>query len=128
MIETCYVTKSEEAQFQIFMYGVHKSMIWLLSQFGRDLTNLQYEKDGKMYTAALTFEHYDFYKKENVRPLQQLIDLAWKAAKHWPKKEGWIVDGDYSNYLLALPDVGLDHSYTPVDYAEEATTGGNCPV
>jgi hypothetical protein len=128
MIEACYEAKSKDAQFQIFMFGVHKSMIWLLSQYGRDLTSLQYMKEGKMYTGALTFEDYDFSKKDE-RPKKQLIDLAHKAAKHWPKKEKWAVDGKYPNYFPALPDVGLDYSYKLVDYSKDAPkSGGKCPA
>ncbi|WP_367390058.1 ferritin-like domain-containing protein [Lewinella sp. LCG006] len=115
MIETCYRTKSTKTQFQLFMYGVHKAMIWLLSHFGGNISNLLYHKKGKMYSAALTFEFYDFAAKPNMRPKAQIIELADQLSKVWTV-EGWLSKGNEKSVAyMALPDVGLDYSVKDID-------------
>jgi len=43
MIEACY-SADEDTQFRVFMYGVHKSMIWLLSGIGNGIRNYTYTR------------------------------------------------------------------------------------
>ena len=74
MVETCY-HKKEDTQFKVFMYGIHKSMIWLLSDFGNSINAYTYEKDGQTYQGSLTFEYYDFSKGSG-SPKDQMIKMA----------------------------------------------------
>lgn len=107
MVETCYY-KEEKVQFKIFMLGVHKAMIWLLSQFGRYAAGLTFVKDNRMHTGALSFEYYPFENEASVRPKQQMYQIAGELIAINPEKYGWLLaDG---SYLPSLPDVGLDHS------------------
>lgn len=106
MIETCYY-KDEDTQFKVFMYGIHKSMIWLLSEFGNSIHKQSFVKDGETYQASLTFEYYDFSKDAGVSPKDQMIKMANKLAALDSSWEWLLTD---ETYLLALPDVGLDHS------------------
>jgi len=78
MIETCYY-QADNTQYEVFMMGVHKSMIWLLTPFGNKISK-QFNflaENGQTYDAAVTFEFYDFSKKKS-RPKQQLMELAKK--------------------------------------------------
>jgi hypothetical protein len=122
MIETCYY-KDEPTQFRVFMYGIHKSMIWLLSDIGNAMRGYNYQAlDGNTYVASLTFEHYDFSTSMD-RPKKQIIDLANKLihsnGKDSSNAWGWLVESTDNGvtknkqYLSSLPDVGLDHSVTP---------------
>jgi hypothetical protein len=122
MIETCYY-KDEPTQFRVFMYGIHKSMIWLLSDIGNAMRGYNYQAlDGNTYVASLTFEHYDFSTSMD-RPKKQIIDLANKLihsnGKDSSNAWGWLVEStdngvtNNKQYLSSLPDVGLDHSVTP---------------
>ncbi len=104
MVETCY-HKDEDTQFKVFMYGIHKSMIWLLSDFGNSINAYSYEKDGTTYQGALTFEYYDFSKSDQ-SPKDQMIAMANKLSQLDSSWEWLLKD---QAYLLALPDVSLDH-------------------
>ena len=106
MVETCYY-KKESTQFEVFMYGVHKSMIWLLSQFGRDASGHTYTKDGKTYQGAVTFEYYPFENNAAVRPKDQIYQLCGSLIALDPGYSWLLKD---TQYVPSLPDVGLDHS------------------
>lgn len=121
MIETCYY-KDEPTQFQVFMYGIHKSMIWLLSDIGNAMRGYNYAgPDGKAHIASLTFEYYDFAKSKK-RPKEQIIDLAKELinsnGQNSQSAWGWLIESTdkgipkNQQYLSSLPDVGLDHSVT----------------
>lgn len=107
LVETCYY-KEEDTQYELFMYGVHKSMIWLLSGVGNHMKEYSYTYEGKTYQGALSFEPYDF-SKSSKRPKAQILDILHNLAtvdSYWTKSPGGWTD----NYFPSLPDVGLDHS------------------
>lgn len=108
MVETCYY-KDEDTQFKVFMYGIHKSMIWLLSEFGNGMNAYSFERDSTTYEASLTFEYYDF-SQDSASPKDQMIRMANELAQLDSNWEWLLTD---KTYLLALPDVGLDHSVKP---------------
>ncbi len=108
MVETCYY-KDKDTQFKVFMYGIHKSMIWLLSEFGNGMNAYTFEKNNTTYEASLTFEYYDF-SQDPASPKDQMIRMANELAQLDSGWEWLLTD---TNYLLALPDVGLDHSVKP---------------
>ena len=106
MVESCYYLE-QSTQFKVFMYGIHKSMIWLLSEIGNDINRTPYQnQDG-----GLSFEYFSFENKDGKRPKQIIIDLAGKLADKDPKSWGWLKTA--KNYLPSLPDVGLDYSVIP---------------
>jgi len=111
MIETCYY-QEESAQFDIFMYGIHKSMIWLLSGVGNNINKYNYANGGQTYLGSLTFEYFPF-ENQLSSPKAQIMDLVNKLALADPKNWGWLTKPQYDNYWPSLPDVGLDHSVVP---------------
>ena len=116
MVETCYY-KDESTQFQVFMYGIHKSMIWLLSDIGNAMRSYTFNPtvEAESFTPSLSFEFYDFSVLGDIRPKEQIINLAKALAEsngnssmsNW----SWLYSDEA--YLPSLPDVGLDHSVTP---------------
>ncbi len=112
MVETCYYS-DESTQFDLFMYGIHKSMIWLLSGVGNQINAYEYEIDGVKYKGSLTWEGYTFDTKTS--PKSQIMDLVKELAAADPAEDawGWAVQAGYDNYFPALPDVSLDHKVTP---------------
>lgn len=111
MIETCYY-QDESAQFDIFMYGIHKSMIWLLSGVGNSINQYTYANGGQTYAGSLTFEYFPF-EDQLSSPKAQILDLVNKLAIADPTNWGWLTQPKYDNYWPSLPDVGLDHSVVP---------------
>lgn len=74
MIEDCYF-KPEDTQYEIFMYGIHKTMIWILSELCHAMSNMTYtDEKGNIHHVGTTFELYEF--KEGISPKAQLIALA----------------------------------------------------
>jgi Ferritin-like len=112
MIETCYY-QDENTQFDVFMYGVHKSMIWLLSGVGNSINSYSYTKDNNTYTAALTFEYFPFENTPNISPKQQILSLVDQLAVADPTNWGWLTNPKYDGYWPSLPDVSLNHSVVP---------------
>ena len=115
MIETCYYA-DESTQFRVFMYGVHKSMIWLLSGVGNSIRGYTYVKGAQKYAGALTFEYFDFLNYANntlLTPKQQILDLAEKLAQADPTHWNWLTQPENSAYWPSLPDVRLDHRVVP---------------
>lgn len=106
MIETCYY-KDESTQYDLFIYGIHKSMIWLLSGVGNQINQYTYTKGNQAYKGALTFEPFSF-EQSFLRPKAQIMSLVDQLAKADPVNWGWAIKSE--NYFPALPDVGLDYS------------------
>jgi hypothetical protein len=102
MTEGCY-RSAGNTQYEIFMFGIHKSMIFILNSLCGDIMGLSYTApDGKTYTAAPTFEDYPFGLLSS--PKSQLIDLFNAAVAVYPT----------ISYLAQrfqdLPDVALPTS------------------
>lgn len=75
MTEACYYNKGN-TQFEIFMFGIHKAMIWVLTSICYSIQKQTYEgKDGETYHAAVTFERYDFSNYSGT-PKEQLMKMA----------------------------------------------------
>ncbi|MBX2905883.1 MAG: ferritin-like protein [Taibaiella sp.] len=82
MTEGCYKAGGN-TQYEIFMFGIHKSMIFILNSLCGDIQGLSYTgADGKNYTACATFEDYPFGLVSS--PKQQLIDLYNEALAVYP--------------------------------------------
>ena len=117
MIETCYY-KELPTQYEVFMMGIHKSMIWLLSQFGNDMNQASYTKNGQTFVGAVTFEFYTFDSNPAKGPKAQMIVLAKNLIKATTNPEtgkstyDWLFTSP--EYLLALPDVSLDHKVNSI--------------
>ena len=83
MVENCY-KKSGNTQYELFMFGIHKSMIFILNSVCGDIMKLKYtsHEDGKEYFAAPTFEDYPFGLISS--PKSQLIELYTAAVNVYP--------------------------------------------
>lgn len=82
MVEDCYL-KSGNTQWEIFMFGIHKSMIFILNSICGDIMKLTYTgPDGNIYSAAPTFEDYPFGLVSS--PKSQMIDLFNAAVAVYP--------------------------------------------
>jgi hypothetical protein len=82
MIEECY-RKSGSTQYETFMFGIHKSMIFILNSLCGDIMKLTYKsKDNVEYYAAPTFENYPF--SPIARPKSQLQGLYAAAVAVYP--------------------------------------------
>lgn len=106
MIETCY-HKDESTQYDLFMFGIHKSMIWLLSGVGNQINGYIYSKGNQAYKGALTFEPFSF-ENSFLRPKAQIMYLVNQLAEADSANWGWAIKSE--NYFPSLPDVGLDYS------------------
>ena len=102
LVETCYY-KDEDTQYELFMFGIHKSMIWLLSETGNYINTYTYNKDSQAYRGALTFEPYNF-QQSYLRPKEQILQILDELAAVDSYWANW---GE--NYFPSLPDVGIDH-------------------
>jgi hypothetical protein len=102
MVENCY-KKSGNTQYELFMFGIHKSMIFILNSVCGDIMKLKYKvhEDGKEieYVAAPTFEDYPFGLISS--PKSQLIDLYTAAVTVYP------TISYLGQRVQDLPDVGL---------------------
>lgn len=99
MIEECY-RKSGSTQYETFMFGIHKSMIFILNSLCGDIMKLTYKTStGEEYHATPTFENYNF--SPLARPKAQLQDLYATAVAADPAIA-------YLGYRIDdLPDVDL---------------------
>ncbi len=99
MIEECY-RKSGSTQYETFMFGIHKSMIFILNSLCGNIMSLSYKHtDGMEYSATATFENYNFTPLS--RPKAQLEELYELAVAAYPAIE-------YLGYrIYDLPDVDL---------------------
>ena len=125
LVETVY-TKDYNTQFKVFLFGIHKLMMWLLSGMGNAINKYEYKgPDDKKYQGALTFEVYPFDKDDkepHVQPKEQMIRLANELAaldSYWD----WLLQHKYRNYLMDLPEVDLQGNVTPNVPEVPATDG-----
>lgn len=81
MTEACYKQEGN-TQYEIFMFGIHKSMIFILNSLCGDIQNLSYEKDGHTYIGSPTFENYPFGLMSS--PKSQLVALYEDAKALYP--------------------------------------------
>lgn len=81
MTENCY-KQTGNTQYETFMFGIHKSMIFILSSLCGDIQGLSYEKDGQTYTGSATFENYPFGLMSS--PKSQLVALYESAKALYP--------------------------------------------
>lgn len=82
MTEGCY-RQSGNTQYEIFMFGIHKSMIFILNSLCGDIMNLTYTNDkGVVLQAAPTFEDYPFGLLSS--PKSQLLALYTEAVAATP--------------------------------------------
>lgn len=112
MIETCY-HQQLPTQFEVFMMGIHKSMIWLLSELGNGMRRQDsYNKEGELFTPAVTFEFYAFKNTDGVSPKDQLIQLARNlidaSTVNGSSPFEWLLAD--RQYLHSLPNVALNYS------------------
>ena len=83
MTEACYKKAAgNNTQYEIFMFGIHKSMIFILDAICGDIKGLTYFLNGQYYNAAPTFENYPFGLMSS--PKSQLIELYNTAAALYP--------------------------------------------
>lgn len=81
MTQGCY-TQTGNTQYETFMFGIHKTMIFILSSLCGDIQGLSFEKDGKTYTGSATFENYPFGLMSS--PKSQLNALFTTAVALYP--------------------------------------------
>lgn len=82
MTEACYKNVKGNTQYEIFMFGIHKSMIFILNSVCGDIQNLKFFLNGQYYTAAPTFENYPFGLMSS--PKSQLVQLYNNAVALFP--------------------------------------------
>ena len=83
MTEACYKKEAGgNTQYEIFMFGIHKSMIFILDAICGDIKGLTYFLNGQYYTGAPTFENYPFGLLSS--PKSQLIELYNNAVALYP--------------------------------------------
>ncbi|MFK8008124.1 MAG: ferritin-like domain-containing protein [Saprospiraceae bacterium] len=106
MIETCYY-KKDHTQYEIFMFGVHKGMIWALSGLCNAMLYQKIEYQGTIYSAAPTWEKYDFSKNSKLTPKQQILEIFDRMPEGSSGKgiSGWVND---------FPDITLRHKVLSV--------------
>ncbi len=84
MIEACYAPAVQNTQYEIFMMGIHKSMIFILNSLCGDINGMTYtDANGDQKIAAATFETYPFGGPSS--PKSQLIALYNTAVAVYPK-------------------------------------------
>jgi len=81
MTENCY-KQSGNTQYETFMFGIHKTMIFILSSLCGDIQGLTFEKDGKSYIGSAPFENYSFGLMSS--PKSQLNALFNTAVALYP--------------------------------------------
>ena len=81
MTEGCYQNDGD-TQYEIFMFGIHKTMIFILNSLCGDIQGLTYTENGKTFQATATFEDYPFGMMSS--PKSQLIELYTEAVALYP--------------------------------------------
>ncbi len=77
MTQACYRADAN-TQYEIFMFGIHKSMMWILGSLCSMMPSFKYiGHDGREYEAAPTFEEYTFSAAST--PKAQIIQLFNEA-------------------------------------------------
>lgn len=101
MTEGCYKNDGD-TQYEIFMFGIHKTMIFILNSLCGDIQGLTYTEGDQTFQATAAFENYPFGMMSS--PKSQLIELYNEAVALYPK----------ISYLAQrfqdLPDVPLTDS------------------
>jgi len=82
MTEACYKKTEGNTQYEIFMFGIHKSMIFILDALCGEIKGLTYFLNGQVYDAAPTFENYPFGVMSS--PKSQLVNLYNTAVSYYP--------------------------------------------
>jgi hypothetical protein len=83
MTEACYKKEAgNHTQYEIFMFGIHKSMIFILDALCGEIKGFTYFLNGQYYYAAPTFENYPFGLLSS--PKSQLIELYNTAVALYP--------------------------------------------
>ncbi|HZH30539.1 MAG TPA: ferritin-like protein [Pyrinomonadaceae bacterium] len=83
MTEGCYKKEAgKHTQYEIFMFGIHKSMIFILDALCGEIKSFTYFLNGQTYSAAPTFENYPFGLLSS--PKSQLITLYNNAVALYP--------------------------------------------
>ena len=83
MTENCYVV-ANNTQYELFMFGIHKSMIFILNSIISALNGYTYKaEDGKHYTIAPTFENYPFGLFSS--PKTQMVTLYNTVVVNFPE-------------------------------------------
>lgn len=101
MAEACYKTAGHK-QYEIFMFGIHKSMIWLLDNLCGTMSKLSYTaSSGEKQSVAATLEDYAFEASSS--PKSQIIKLAGIAMA-----SSSIVSQTILDRIKDLPDVPLE--------------------
>ncbi len=110
MTEECY-RKEGNTQYEIFMFGIHKSMIFILNSLCGTITGMQYTVGTTIYSAAPTFENYSFKSKNGqifsagLSPKSQIIDLFNATMEAYPGNTD--ISG-LKQRIHDLPDVALN--------------------
>lgn len=81
MTENCYKQEGN-TQYETFMFGIHKTMIFILNSLCGDIQGLSYTKNGTTCTGVPTFENYPFGLMSS--PKSQLIALYNTAVALYP--------------------------------------------
>jgi hypothetical protein len=82
MSESCYKV-DKPVQYEIFMGGIHKTMMWILGSLCETIVRKNYvAADGKTYAAAPTFEEYAFNTASS--PKSQIQALFAKMFAYYP--------------------------------------------
>jgi len=81
MTEGCY-KNSGNTQYEIFMFGIHKSMIFILNSLCGDIQGMTYALNGEVFKASPTFENYPFGLASS--PKSQLLTLYNNAVALYP--------------------------------------------
>ncbi|HEY0427354.1 MAG TPA: ferritin-like domain-containing protein [Pyrinomonadaceae bacterium] len=83
MTEGCYKQAAgNNTQYEIFMFGIHKSMIFILDALCGEIKAFTYFLNGQYYNAAPTFENYSFGLMSS--PKSQLVELYNSAVALYP--------------------------------------------
>ncbi|WP_420574788.1 ferritin-like domain-containing protein [Kordia sp.] len=102
MAEACYKTAGHK-QYEIFMFGIHKSMIWILNMLSMTMAGLSYtDSNGEKQSVSATFEDYTFSNASS--PKSQIIDLAGIAMA----SSNGIVSQGMLDRIKDLPDVPVE--------------------
>lgn len=113
MVESCYYNKGN-TQYEVFMFGIHKSMIWCISELCNSVSSWSSEykeerKDGLyqgIFNVGAAFARHKF-EDDGRSPKQQILDLAALAPSGTGpsgKDVSWV-----QKHLKNFPSVSLDH-------------------
>ncbi len=111
MLETCYY-HGGRTQYEIFMFGMHKAMIWIVSEFCNMIRKWDYtNQDGETFNVGAVLSPYTFSADESpkaqmVRLCRKMVELAAKDPQYGTAKSfEWLEE-----YIQTLPNVQLDHT------------------